>query len=191
MTRQDYKKIRSALTQTQREAFSKRVCRAIIETYEYKAARRIMAYWAIGDELSLKMLIDHAVEEGKEIYLPVCGKDGHMDCARYTGGDKLKMGACGVPEPEGELMAPEQLQLILIPMLAFNGQCCRTGWGGGYYDRYLPRTDAYRLGAAFSCQYDADMTVKPNDAALDKIITEEKVYLSESAERHRECLRIF
>ena len=178
LTRQDYKKIRSALTQTQREAFSKRVCRAIIETYEYKTARRIMAYWAIGDELSLKTFIDYALEEGREIYLPVCGEAGHMEGARYTGADKLRKGACGVPEPDGGIIAPEQLQLILVPMLAFNELCYRTGWGGGYYDRYLPRTEAYRLGTAFSCQYDPDMSVKPNDAVLDKIITEEKVYLS-------------
>ena len=177
MNREDYKKARDSISFEERRAFSKIVCHAIIDTREYKNARRLMAYWAIGSELSLECLISHALDSGRELYLPVCARDGSMEGARLTGEDKLARGACGVPEPAGEIAAPEELDLIIAPMLAFNSKCFRIGWGRGYYDRYLIRTQAKRLGAAFSCQLDEGLMVKPHDVRLDKIITETRVWI--------------
>lgn len=140
-----------------------------------------MVYWAISSELSLSILIEHALLAGKELYLPVCAPDGSMEGARFFKGDKLHYGICRVPEPTGDVILPEELELIIIPMLAFNGDCYRMGWGKGYYDRYLSRTGAFRLGAAFNCQYDEFMTVMPHDKQLDKIITEARIWTPESA----------
>lgn len=184
LTRADYKKNRDALPSGEREAFSKIVCHAIINSREYKNARRIMAYWAISSELSLSGLIENALSAGKELYLPVCAPDGSMEGARFFKEDKLHSGICRVPEPAGELIPPEKLELIIVPMLAFNAACFRTGWGKGYYDRYLARTGAFRLGAAFSCQYDGLMAVMPHDRQLDKIITEAHIWTPEARERY-------
>ena len=82
MNREDYKKARDSLSVEERRAFSKIVCHAIIDTQEYKNARRLMAYWAIGSELSLECLISHALDSGREVYLPVCARDGSMEGAR-------------------------------------------------------------------------------------------------------------
>lgn len=107
-----------------------------------------------------------------------------MEGARFFKEDKLHSGICRVPEPAGELIPPEELELIIVPMLAFNAACFRTGWGKGYYDRYLARTGAFRLGAAFSCQYDGLMAVMPHDRQLDKIITEAHIWTPEARERY-------
>lgn len=184
LTREDYKKTRAALPFKKREAFSKIVCHAIINSREYKEAERVMAYWAISSELSLKPLIEHALKSGRELYLPVCASDGSMEGARFKEGDELLAGACRVPEPAGEFIPPQRLELIIVPMLAFNAGCFRIGWGRGYYDRYLVRTGAFRLGAAFECQYDGRMEVKPSDAPLDKIITETHIWTPCAHERY-------
>ena len=172
MTRENYKKNRDALPSGEREAFSKIVCHAIINSREYKNARRIMAYWAISSELSLSGLIENALSAGKELYLPVCAPDGSMEGARFFKEDKLHSGICRVPEPAGELIPPEELELIIVPMLAFNAACFRTGWGKGYYDRYLPQCPGKSLALCREAVLFEALPREEHDRPVGLVLTE-------------------
>jgi 5-formyltetrahydrofolate cyclo-ligase len=99
-----------------------------------------------------------------------------MDAAVPTHPEALQVGRLGIREPSPEhsrLLAPEELELILVPCVGFSATNIRLGMGGGFYDRYLPRCpQALRLGIAFSLQEVPEGFAEPWDAALDEIITE-------------------
>jgi len=78
-----------------------------------------------------------------------------------------------VPSPDADEMVPD---LVLVPMLAFDRQGHRLGYGGGYYDRTIARLrevgDVLAVGLAFSGQVRDELPVEPHDMHLDWIITE-------------------
>ncbi|MGB4579562.1 MAG: 5-formyltetrahydrofolate cyclo-ligase, partial [Methanoculleus sp.] len=83
-----------------------------------------------------------------------------------------------VPEPLGhELPArPEDVQVVIIPMLAFDIEGNRLGYGAGYYDRFLSRyPHVTKIGAAFSCQQTENIPTDDNDVKMDYIVTEKGV----------------
>ena len=75
---------------------------------------------------------------------------------------------------EFELVKPEKIDIIVCPVVAFDSECNRLGYGGGYYDRYLPRMSpsALKLGVAFACQQVEEIPRDPHDIPLDCIVTE-------------------
>ena len=77
-----------------------------------------------------------------------------------------------------ELVKPEKIDVIICPVVAFDNQCMRLGYGGGYYDRYLPRLtpSTLKIGVAFSCQKVDKISPDPHDVPLDIIITENHTY---------------
>ena len=86
----------------------------------------------------------------------------------------LKRGAFGVLEPEGrESVSPDLLDVIVIPVVGFHYPY-RMGYGKGYYDRYLKKTRALKIGVAFDCQ-ETDFEVHSWDIPLDIIITETRI----------------
>ena len=75
---------------------------------------------------------------------------------------------------EFELVKPEEIDIIVCPVVAFDSECNRLGYGGGYYDRYLPRMSpsTIRIGVAFACQEVEEIPRDPHDIPLDRIFTE-------------------
>ena len=81
-----------------------------------------------------------------------------------------------IREPQGgRLIRPQALDVILVPLVAFDAQCRRLGHGAGYYDRYLAQTDALRIGVGFACQKVDAIHALPHDIAMDLIVTEEEI----------------
>ena len=130
-----------------------------------------MCYMAIGSEVELDLLRDHALKNGKRVLLPVCDRDTKTMTAHFYTGE-LKKGAYEIAEPTGEQGTPE---LIVCPMLAFNRDRYRIGYGAGYYDKYLSKSNAVFFGAAFSVQ-NASFTPKDHDVPLHRVYTQEEIY---------------
>ncbi|HEY2003747.1 MAG TPA: 5-formyltetrahydrofolate cyclo-ligase [Candidatus Saccharimonadia bacterium] len=89
--------------------------------------------------------------------------------------------AWGIPEPMTGHLLPghKSLDLVLTPLLAFDGRGHRVGYGGGHYDRFLSRhPEALRVGLAFAdCQIAEDIEVESHDMELQKILTEKAVII--------------
>lgn len=163
--------MRNAIEPAERALFSKNICCAIINSSEYKAAGSVMCYYAVGSEADLSVLIAHAMQSDKRVLLPRCNTaDTTITPCVFDG--RLVPGAYGIPEPVGEAAEPD---LIVCPMLAFNGQRFRIGYGAGYYDRLLAGSRAVFFGAAFAQQY-REFEPKPHDAALHRIYTQEEIF---------------
>ncbi|NNK78224.1 MAG: 5-formyltetrahydrofolate cyclo-ligase [Litoreibacter sp.] len=114
---------------------------------------------------------------------PVCvpviqGPDQPLKFRQWTPGCKTEPGAFGAPVPSsGDWIEPE---VLMVPLLAFDQNAMRLGYGGGFYDRTLAklraRTDVMVFGYAYSAQRTLDLPVEPTDQPLDAIVTEEGVF---------------
>lgn len=165
---------RAALTSAQREAYSAEVCRRLLELSAFQRAERVLSYAAFGAELNLDALPTLAPE--KQYYYPLCLPERQMSALRPWNDDGWTTGAFGIrtPVPErSESIEAGELDLILVPLVAFDRSAHRLGMGGGYYDRFLPRcTAAVKLGVAFCCQEAERVPTGAHDWPLDAVLTE-------------------
>ena len=108
------------------------------------------------------------------ISLPKISKNGKMDFFQWSFNDPLKINRYGIPETVSKKkIFPE---ILLIPLLAFDNQYNRLGYGGGYYDRYIAKSQETRamikIGIGFSFQKVENLPANKYDKKLDYIITE-------------------
>lgn len=102
-----------------------------------------------------------------------------MDAVIFEEGQSLTLNPFGINEPAGgEVVDPEEIDLIFIPMLAFDQQGYRVGYGKGYYDRFLSRCrrDCIKVGLCFFEPIEMIEDVHAGDVRLDLCITPEQVY---------------
>jgi 5-formyltetrahydrofolate cyclo-ligase len=152
----------------------------LAETPEFRAARSVMIYNSDATEIDTHELVLASLESGKRVGLPRTEKGSRvlqvleiLDVRR-----DLERSRFGFKEPLSVLppIAPESLQLILVPGRAFDADGNRLGRGGGYYDRFIARLSGPRLVAlAFDCQVVAGVPHEAHDRPVDMILTEERV----------------
>jgi 5-formyltetrahydrofolate cyclo-ligase len=98
----------------------------------------LMAYWPLPDEVDIRPLIKHLVAEGCTVLLPKVLDDERMELRRYASEADLAEGAFHIMEPVGEpYNEDDQIQVALVPGMAFDAAGHRLGRGRGYYDRFL------------------------------------------------------
>ena len=167
---------RRALTAEERAEKACRICDAIIESEAFRRARTILLYRAVRAEVSLEQVIDGAKRKKKRCSFPLCLEGGTMIALEPLAEDGWNIGSFGILEPDrsrSKIIQPEEIDLVILPGAAFDGEGHRIGMGGGYYDRYLPRcTRAQRVLAAFACQEVESFTPEPWDVPLDGVVTE-------------------
>ena len=134
----------------------------------------IGGYHALGDEADPALLLARLAEQGHPIAFPrVVAKDLPLEFHRVPDGEALRQGAYGVQEPldHWPVVAPS---FLLVPLLAFDAQGTRLGYGGGYYDRTLAALKHVRaIGIAYAGQEIASLPRDAHDMALDAILTEQ------------------
>lgn len=138
----------------------------------------IAGYWPIGDELDPRFLMLALEQAGYRIALPVVSTENAPLTFRLWGqGDPLEKGALGTMQPIED--APEVTpNALLAPLLAFDEDCYRLGWGGGYYDRTLAaNTEIKAFGFAYGAQFVENLPRSEFDWPMQGIITEEGVIL--------------
>lgn len=142
----------------------------------FKNVRRVMVYISYRGEVDTKALIEEMISMGKSICAPVCVDKETMIAREFSDFSELKSGAYGIPEPKGKEV--KDIDLVIVPGVAFSGECFRIGYGAGYYDRFLEKTKAVTCGLFFEEQR-CDFLPDSHDKKLDYIITEEKIYTKE------------
>jgi 5-formyltetrahydrofolate cyclo-ligase len=159
---------------SQDPAVSEIACQRILALEAYKNASTVLCYHSVGGEVDTLELIERMRSDGKAVCLPAILGKGVMEARRM---DCLVPGPYGIPCPEGPLVPPEAIDLIVVPGLAFDRFCHRLGQGGGYYDRYLPQCRGTAAGLAFECQVVDELPCEDHDVQLDFVATEKALYI--------------
>lgn len=170
--RQHIRRLKREHLPQEREALSRCLCRAVQASPWWAAARTVVLYHALPDEADLSVLLRQAVREGKRVLLPVVAGDD-LVLRLYKGEQSLRPGPFGIGEPVGEdFSAYEEIDLAVVPGLAFDAEGHRLGRGRGYYDRLLPRLKrAFRLGVCFPFQRVGSVPADPHDVAMHEVLT--------------------
>jgi 5-formyltetrahydrofolate cyclo-ligase len=167
---------RRMLTPVRRRLATAAITRHLLSLPAYRRAQKIALYWPADGEPDVRGLVSHARTHGKRIYLPVVGNRGDLHFAAWPAGGALRRNRYGIPEPAGirHRVTAAQLDLVIVPLVAFDAIGNRLGMGGGYYDRALAgrRHRRVLVGAAFSFQQAPAVPAQPWDIPLDVVITE-------------------
>lgn len=139
----------------------------------YREARCVMAYAACRGELSLEAVIGDVLGSGRTLALPRCEAPGVMTARRVTSRSQLVCGAYGLMEPDEScpVVPPREIDLILAPGTAFDRSGRRIGQGGGYYDRFLPKTSAPVIGVCHDFAVLAHIPAQPHDYSMHMLVT--------------------
>lgn len=130
-------------------------------------------YHALADEADPALLLTRLVERGCHVAFPrVAGKDAALEFHAVPDGEVLRPGSFGVHEPLAHWprATPE---LLLVPLLAFDGHGTRLGYGGGYYDRTLAGLNVPAIGIAYAAQEMDFIPREPHDRTLNAVLTEQ------------------
>jgi 5-formyltetrahydrofolate cyclo-ligase len=145
---------------------------------EFKKARCVIAYVSLPDEVDTHKLIDESIRMGKMVGVPVVEK-GKKRLIISQISDRMKqleVGPYGLNQPKKAEIRPipyRQMELILVPGLAFDESGNRLGRGKGYYDRFLRRLPKHALtiGLCFDCQITESVPAVSHDIPVRKLIT--------------------
>lgn len=135
-------------------------------------AQTVLLYYSLPDEVCTHTLVDTLCQQDKMVLLPVVVGDGVMEIRRYAGRQDLCEGAYGILEPAGERFDHLQdIELAVVPGMAFDDEGHRLGRGKGYYDRFLPLIPhCYKIGVCFDFQRLPHIPVVSTDVPVDEVI---------------------
>lgn len=174
------KKHRASLFKIAGPEFYLRATQHFMKSVEIPRGEVIAGYWPLGDEFDCRPLLQTLSARGARLALPVVVNDkGSLLFREWRPDSVLEPAGFGTMGP-GKA-APELIpHLVIVPFLAFDRQCYRLGYGGGFYDRSLADLRAAgkcksAIGLGFSAQRVQQVPITPQDARLDAIVTEEGV----------------
>lgn len=185
--RHNCKTVRRDLPITKQYQNSLNCTNFLIKIHKVQRAKKIAVYMARDGELDLTPLISLLQRAGKLIYLPVLHPyQRKLWFARYSSSKQLHLNRFSIPEPninQHDKRTARFLDVVLVPLVAFDANCHRLGMGGGFYDK----TFAYQLirrtwrrphliGIAHECQRVEMLPIRNWDVPMTMIITEAKVY---------------
>lgn len=174
--------IRKALSIDMQHHLSNKICNRIRSLNQYRHAKRIALYHATNGEVDLGSIWRSAPLHGKYCYFPVMSHEHSLLFLPATPATAFSRNQFGILEPETDsehAIAPNELDLIIAPLVAFDPYGTRLGMGKGYYDQTLATLKPHLLlGVAYEFQLHPYIAPKPWDVRLDAVVTEKNIYWS-------------
>jgi 5-formyltetrahydrofolate cyclo-ligase len=170
--------------QENKEELSQAICEKFANLDSFANARTVMAYIDVRTEVRTRHYLPKLLASGKRIVVPYC-VEGELELLLLDNMDELAIGMYKILEPKEELRSqpakrvePEELDLVMVPGVAFDRRGARMGHGFGYYDKLLEhvRPDAPLVALAFECQLFPEVPTQGHDIFMDAIITEQAIY---------------
>ncbi|WP_421920539.1 5-formyltetrahydrofolate cyclo-ligase [Marinifilum sp.] len=168
--RKEMKLLKLDYSLQQRKEMSVPILKKLEELPEFKEAKTVMLYWSMNDEVfSHDFVCKWAMK--KKVILP-CVKGKTLDLKVFKGVEHLVEGEnYGIPEPEGPVfMAEDEIDLILIPGVAFDRENNRMGRGKAYYDGLLKSLSAFKVGICFDFQVMNRVPIDEHDIKMNHVI---------------------
>ena len=178
---------RNTLSASVQQQHANALCQNIKQEKIYRNSTNIAFYLANDGEIDPSQLIEHAWFLGKNVYLPILSPvKNSLYFAPYQPDSQLRLNCFDIPEPvchPSKWQTARQLDLLLLPLVAFDLSGNRVGMGGGFYDRtlaFLQHRHHWRkpvlAGLAHEIQKAAQLDSQSWDIPLNYIITEKRVY---------------
>jgi len=187
--RQQIRAARQALTAAEQQQAASQLLTHLPVLTQLQQAQRVAVYLSNDAELNTAPLIEWLWQQGKQVYLPVLHLfcPGYLTFQHYTPNTPMRPNRFGIAEPVpdvSQLCPLTALDVIFLPLVAFDAAGNRLGMGGGFYDRTLaslPRqfaadTSPQLIGLAHNCQHVDAIPVESWDVPLKQIITPARLW---------------
>lgn len=163
--------------QAQQEYVNEMIFQAVTAHPKYLDSDTIFVYYSVNDEIDTHRLIEDALALGKRVCVPKCRPKHQMDACQILTQNDLTEETFGIPEPGAhcEVIHPEEIDLCIIPALACDEKGVRIGYGGGFYDRFLAKTDAFRMTLCAQSRMLEQLPAEPHDIPCNCIVTDQEV----------------
>jgi len=177
---------RAKLSSAFQQQAATKVVNFIFNTTIFKKSKHVAAYFPVRGEMDPRSLIKQAWQENKTCYLPIVMENHTLSFAEYNKNDLLINNLYSIPEPCREtckLINPRNLDIVIVPLVAFDTNGNRLGTGAGYYDRTFAftkrlrrRNKPYLIGIAYEFQKSSVLIPQSWDVPLNMIVTEARIY---------------
>lgn len=170
--------------QENKDELSRQIVARCMELPEYQNAKTVLFYIDVRSEVRTRNDLANALTGGKKIVVPYC-VDGELHLFHLQDIGELEIGMYKILEPKADLrpvaakrVEVEEIDMIIVPGVAFDRRGGRTGHGKGYYDKLLEhaRHDTPLVALAFECQLFDEIPMQEHDVYMDKVVTEKAVY---------------
>ena len=171
--------------QENKDEISSQMLATFMNLPEYESANTVKFYIDVRDEVRTRNDLPAALKSGKKIVVPYC-VDGELELFHLEDMAELEIGMYKILEPRKELrevnsksVDVKELDLIMVPGVAFDSMGGRTGHGKGYYDKLLQhaRPETPLVAIAFECQMFDEIPVESHDVYMNKVVTEKQTYV--------------
>ncbi|HSR61676.1 MAG TPA: 5-formyltetrahydrofolate cyclo-ligase [Robiginitalea sp.] len=178
--RLDYQFLRQQLSEEGLLQASRRIAAMCLELPVWgKMSFHLFLSAADRREVDTSFLLGLLRERGKRIVVPKMGPKGSLSHLLITEKTRLSPNRWGIPEPvAGKSVAPQTIDVVFVPLLAFDEKGYRVGYGGGYYDRFLSacRKDVVSVGLSFFGPVPEISDLHPGDVPLSYVVCPDRVY---------------
>ena len=139
--------------------------------------KNVGGYYPSNYEIDDLNILDFLEKKNFKVSLPVIKKENQMNFYKWSKRDPLKINKFGIPEPVStKIIYPD---ILLIPLVAYDSNLNRLGYGGGFYDRYIEKIEkikkVIKIGLGFSFQKISIIPINQYDKRLDFIVTEKEI----------------
>ncbi|HAF87373.1 MAG: 5-formyltetrahydrofolate cyclo-ligase [Legionellaceae bacterium] len=178
--RKTYQRLRQSCSVTEQQQASYAIFKQLKTLSRYRYAKNLALYYAVQREICLKSVWLSAASQGKLCYFPSVTAEKTLVFLPATPKTPFSPNKFNIPEPVVDIKKatnPDTLDIIFVPLVAFDLYCTRLGMGGGYYDRTLACvTRPLLVGVAYDFQRHFFLHAQPWDIPLDAIVTERTIY---------------
>ena len=175
-------KIRSKILKLRKNNFNKNL-KVNLDNFFYflktntHNLKNIGGYYPSNYEIDDLEILDLLIKKDFKISLPIIKKNNQMNFFKWSNNDPLKINKFGIPEPvPSKILYPD---ILLVPLVGYDNDLNRLGYGGGFYDRYIEKIEkvkkVIKIGLAFSYQRIKSVPVNQYDKKLNFIITEKEI----------------
>jgi 5-formyltetrahydrofolate cyclo-ligase len=163
---------------------AERLAERMFEVPAVRAARTVLSFSSFGSEVPTEAIARRLRGQETRVLLPYL-EEREIQAAAVVAGDPLVATTYGPMEPAARIpVDPQEVEVVLVPGLAFDRRGYRVGYGGGHYDRFLTRlqTQTLRIGIAFDGQIVPSVPHGPEDEPVDLVVTDRRT-IDSRAER--------
>ncbi len=174
--RKQNKQRRNEMLKSEVQSKSAVIAELFVKSELYKNAKTIMLYMPLGNEVDASIIMKRAIDDGKRVVLPVTEADNKITPYFADADTRFCKGTFSVQEPTGTQKAQyDDIDLVIVPGIAFDKFGNRIGFGKGCYDGFLKNINAIKVGICYEFQVSNQISADLHDVKMDYVITEDGI----------------